>query len=84
LLLQHGADVNATGGFYHTALQGAAQEDSHRIVELLLEKGADVDVKGGRYGSAIEAARRVGSGVSVELLARWGAEMGEEEEVGGM
>jgi ankyrin repeat protein len=67
--------MNATGGFYHTALQGAAQEDSHKIVELLLEAGADVNESGGRYGSALAAAKREGNGKSVELLLQWGAEV---------
>ncbi|KIK53779.1 hypothetical protein GYMLUDRAFT_178406, partial [Collybiopsis luxurians FD-317 M1] len=46
-LLQAGADVNAQGGFYGTALQAAAYEGKIGIVKCLLQAGADVNTQGG-------------------------------------
>jgi hypothetical protein len=40
LLLENGADVNALGGKYGSALQAASSEGHKPIVRLLLEKGA--------------------------------------------
>jgi ankyrin repeat protein len=41
LLLQNGADPNAEGGYYGTALFAASVAGFGRVVELLLEYGAD-------------------------------------------
>ena len=43
LLLENGADVNAQGGQYGNALQGAVQSGNEAVVKLLLEDGADVN-----------------------------------------
>jgi ankyrin repeat protein len=56
LLLARGADVNAIGGWYGTALQSAAHMGVLNIVELLLNSGADPNQTGGTYGSALHAA----------------------------
>ena len=42
LLLEKGADVNASGGRYGTALQAASIKGHDRIVQLLLGAGAVV------------------------------------------
>lgn len=48
LLLQHGADCNATAGEFWvlTALQAAAEEGHLRIAAMLLEAGADINAPG--------------------------------------
>src|SRR5204863_9527420 len=43
LLLEKGADVNAQGGFFGSALQAASANRHEAIVTLLLEKGADIN-----------------------------------------
>jgi ankyrin repeat protein len=42
-LINKGADVNAQGGVYGSALQAASAKGYFEIIELLLEKGADVN-----------------------------------------
>ncbi|OPB46410.1 hypothetical protein A0O28_0065310 [Trichoderma guizhouense] len=59
LLLDHGAQVNAQGGYYGTALNAACarsfSSDAIPTVRLLLEHGADVSIGGGEFGSALQA-----------------------------
>ncbi|KIK60741.1 hypothetical protein GYMLUDRAFT_138776, partial [Collybiopsis luxurians FD-317 M1] len=55
-LLQAGADVNAQGGIYGTALQAGAAKGNKEIVEYLMHMGADVNAQGGDYGTALQAA----------------------------
>ena len=57
LLLAHGANVNASGGHYGTALQTAADWGRLEIVTMLLEHGADVNIVCGEYGTALHAAK---------------------------
>jgi len=60
MLIEYGADVNASGmGKYGMALQAAAYHDP-KYVDILLSHGADPNVPGGKYGSAVEAARKKG------------------------
>ena len=77
LILDKGADVNAQGGIYGSALQATtASLDNREIVELLLEKGADVNVQGGKYGSALQAAATFRDNREVvELLLEKGADV---------
>ena len=56
MLLDHGADPNARGGKYETALQAAAKHGCLNNVKILLKAGADPTIRGGRYGSPFEAA----------------------------
>jgi ankyrin repeat protein len=46
-LLEKGADVNAQGGWYGSALLAALFGGHHKVVQQLLEKGADVNAQGG-------------------------------------
>jgi hypothetical protein len=39
-LLEKGADVNAQGGYYGTALQGASNRGHNKVVQRLLKRGA--------------------------------------------
>lgn len=55
-LVDKGADVNAAGGRYGTALQAAARHGQEDIVSLLLEKGADPNIVGGFYRTPLQAA----------------------------
>jgi len=55
-LLDHGADPNARGGKYETALQAAAKHGCLDNVKILLAAGADPTIEGGKYGSPLKAA----------------------------
>ncbi|KAK8171994.1 hypothetical protein BKA80DRAFT_261758 [Phyllosticta citrichinensis] len=57
LLIENGADVDAQGGFYGSAVQAAASVANEQGVRLLLEKGADPSLRGGKYGSELKASR---------------------------
>ncbi|KAF7970476.1 hypothetical protein HWV62_23831, partial [Athelia sp. TMB] len=60
LLLEKGADINATGGEYGTALQTASYMGHLEIARLLLEKGAHINATGGEYGTALQTASYMG------------------------
>ncbi|KAJ7445595.1 ankyrin repeat-containing domain protein [Mycena latifolia] len=75
LLLENGADVNAMGGKYGSALQAASFEGYMEVVCLLLKNGADVNAGGGEYGSALQAASYGGCTEVVQLLLKNGANM---------
>lgn len=53
LLLKKGADINATGGEYGTALQAAPRNNLKEIVRILLDNGADANKRGRKYGNAL-------------------------------
>ncbi|KAJ4858728.1 ankyrin repeats (many copies) domain-containing protein [Trichoderma breve] len=67
LLLERGANVNASGGDYCTPLQAAFRlrymyRESWLMparVQKLLDRGADPNIQGGRYGTALQAACRL-------------------------
>jgi ankyrin repeat protein len=73
LLLDKGADVNATGGEFGNALQAAVISGHIYIAQLLLEKGADVNATGGEHGNALIAASYLGHLSTVKLLLDRGA-----------
>lgn len=54
-LVSHGADVHLNGGYYGTALHGAAVSGSWGMVELLLLAGADVNAQSARAGTPLIA-----------------------------
>ncbi|KAF8507548.1 hypothetical protein JB92DRAFT_2680050, partial [Gautieria morchelliformis] len=56
LLLDQGADINAVGGKYGTALQAAVSGGRKKIVWSLLEHGADVNAKAKEHGTALQTA----------------------------
>jgi ankyrin repeat protein len=74
-IVNAGADVNAEGGTYHTALQAAAYSGETNILKLLLENGADVNMMGGEYGTALQAASWSGYKKIVKLLLAAGADV---------
>ncbi|QYT03170.1 hypothetical protein H0G86_010139 [Trichoderma simmonsii] len=62
-LLDRGADPNAQGGTYHTALQAVCAEKRSLLttvlvknIQHLIDRGADVSIQGGWYGTALQAA----------------------------
>ncbi|KAH7020876.1 uncharacterized protein B0I36DRAFT_367356 [Microdochium trichocladiopsis] len=88
LLLQHGANANAQGGKYGTALQAlCSSEEYHwdsdgvQSLELLVAHGADVSIRGGQYGSALRAAKFNNAGF-VHFLLLHGATDSDMEEDG--
>jgi len=56
MLLDRGANPNAQGGKYGTALQCAAKHGHLKNVKFLLDAGADPTIEGGRYESPLKAA----------------------------
>ncbi|KAH6870903.1 ankyrin repeat-containing domain protein, partial [Thelonectria olida] len=78
LLLEKGADVNAEGRRYGSAIQAASAGGHDKTVQLLLEKGADVNAKGGEYGSALQAASARGHDKIIQLLLEKGADVNAE------
>jgi ankyrin repeat protein len=74
-LLSKGADVNAQGGRYSSALQVASSGGHEKIVELLLGRGADVDAQGEWHGSALYAALSRGLEKIVEVLLGRGSDV---------
>ena len=75
LLLDRGADINAVGGDYGTALGAAAFTGEEKIVSLLLDRGADINAVGGKYGTALGVAAFTGEEKIVALLLDRGADI---------
>lgn len=81
VLLDHGAEVNATGGRYGHALVAAAamatpllQEPASIILKFLLDHGANPDAQEPKlYGSALHLAIVHNDEESVQLLLDRGA-----------
>jgi hypothetical protein len=84
LLIDEGAEVNAQGGPYGTALQAASYSGHGAVVKLLIEQGAEVNAQGGLYyGTALQAASYSGHGAVVKLLIEQGAEVNAQGGVHG-
>lgn len=77
-LLGQGADANAQGGYYGTALQAASSTGHEKVVELLLRNGANVNARG-KYDTALHAASTKGNDKVVELLLANGANVNARE-----
>lgn len=74
LLINHGADVNAQGGTFGSALRAACFEPSSvEIIKLLLEHGANANANCGVKGNALQAACFRASTKIVQLLLEHGA-----------
>ncbi|KAK0124204.1 hypothetical protein ONS95_009184 [Cadophora gregata] len=76
ILIEAGADVNKTGGKWHSALQASFCDDSDTDIEkleILLNAGAEVNAVGGTYGTALSCAYRSGYYTAISLLYRHGA-----------
>ncbi|SLM38552.1 P-loop containing nucleoside triphosphate hydrolase, partial [Lasallia pustulata] len=70
LLLKNGADVNAQGGYYDSALQAASNGGHESVVQLLLDNGAGINTQGGQYGNALQGASYRGHESVVQLLLK--------------
>jgi hypothetical protein len=75
VLLEYGADVNAQGGLYGTALQAASCGGHDGVVQRLLENGADVNSRGGLHGTALQAASTWGHDGVVQRRLENGADV---------
>lgn len=81
-LLKKGADINASGGSYGSALEVASDSGHESVVQLLLGKGADPNASNGWYGGALPAASCSGHESVVQLLLDKGADINASGEVG--
>lgn len=58
LLLENGANFNAEGGAFGTALSAASSNSSEEVVRLLLENGLDIYAQSGRVrGEALKMVK---------------------------
>ena len=56
LLLRYGAAINAIGGKFGTALQGAVASTVLDVVKLMVERGADPSIEAGFYRTPLHHA----------------------------
>ncbi|KAL2819101.1 purine and uridine phosphorylase [Aspergillus granulosus] len=75
ILLDHGADVNAQGGYYNDSLQAASYGGHKEIMQTLLDHGAKVNSQGGHYNTALQAASYKGHRDILQLLLDHGADV---------
>lgn len=75
LLLEWGADIEATDHDNITALHLAAREAHRKAVQLLLEWGAKVEAKDHSQLTALQLAAREAHREAVQLLLEWGAKI---------
>lgn len=73
LLLDLGADINAVGGEFGTALQVACFHGSYDTAALLLRRGADPNIRAGTFNTALQVAYGEGHGEIIDLLYEHGA-----------
>jgi ankyrin repeat protein len=73
ILLNAGADVNASTVHFGSPLQAASTTGKEIIIKLLLQRGAKVNTRGGEYGLAIAGAIRYGHEGATRLLLKHGA-----------
>lgn len=75
LLLDSGANVNASERFGRTALMAAASSGAPEMVQLLLDRGAEVEAKDVYGATALMIAARRNSVEIVRLLLKSGAQV---------
>ncbi|TFY54295.1 hypothetical protein EVG20_g9764 [Dentipellis fragilis] len=75
ILLEKGANINAQGDLYGTALIAASYQDHAEFIQMLLEKGADVNAQAGRYGTALIAASYWGCTEIAQILLENGIDV---------
>ncbi|KAK1450831.1 hypothetical protein CMEL01_16782 [Colletotrichum melonis] len=66
-------DVNAQGGYFGNALQGASERGHKEIAQMLIDNGANVNAQGGKYGNALQGASERGHKEIVQMLIDNGA-----------
>ena len=82
LLIQEGADVNSTIGFYQTPLIKAVYSRHANIVELLIKSGADVNVPDENGQRPLIKAAWLKDETIVELLIKSGADVNAWDQYG--
>ncbi|KAF4554160.1 Ankyrin repeat-containing protein 28 [Elsinoe fawcettii] len=75
LLMKYGADVNAVGGEFGTALQAACFAGDLEIVQFLVQQGADINAHQGSDGSGLRNASIRGHENVVRFLLDRGAKV---------
>ncbi|KAJ7242072.1 ankyrin repeat-containing domain protein [Mycena rebaudengoi] len=76
ILLKHGADVNAVGGYYGTALHKASCLGMEERVRLLIKHGANIDARGDSdWGTALQVAAFNGKEGTARILLEHGADV---------
>lgn len=74
VLIEAGANINASDNIYGTALQEASHRGHEAVVKLLIEAGADINASGDVYGNALQEASHHGHEAVVKLLVEAGAD----------
>jgi ankyrin repeat protein len=69
ILIEHGADVNATTPDGKTPLMFAAMFNQTAIMELLLSHGANADLKSAEGMTAMSLAQSMNAQDSIQLLS---------------
>ena len=82
MLLEKGADMNATDNYGETVLQWASENGHTEIVKMLLEKGADVNAKRNCGNAALSSASYGGYTEIVTMLLEYGAIVNAEDNHG--
>jgi ankyrin repeat protein len=75
LLLEKGADVHFSGGYYESALIAAANGKSAPVIDILLREGVDVNVFSPKFGTALHQACKNNDPRSIKLLLSHGADV---------
>ena len=70
LLLDNGADINASDKDGITPVHHAVFSEEVKVVALLLDRGADVNIRDAAGGTACRRAQRTGAFVGTPLLDR--------------
>jgi hypothetical protein len=73
--IDKGADVNAQGARYGSALAIASFQGQEQIARLLIDKGADVNAQCRNFGNALQAASSKGHEQIIRLLIDKGADV---------
>jgi hypothetical protein len=82
LVTELGADVNAQGGDYGTALIAAVLFNQKEVVSLLLQHGARVNAEGGLFGTALIGAAHSGHTELARVLLQNGADVNARDSTG--
>jgi ankyrin repeat protein len=82
LLLDNGADVNATNAYRWTALLEAVSQDRLALVKLLVERGADVNAAQNQGETPLMTAVSRGNKEIVTYLLAQGADVNRKNEEG--
>ncbi|KAL8666382.1 MAG: hypothetical protein Q9168_007488 [Polycauliona sp. 1 TL-2023] len=80
LLIQHGADVNESGGPFGSPLQCAAHFGRDQAIPILLEHGACINHQRGECGNALQAALEHGHGYVAHQALAAGADRNKVKE----